>query len=78
MLNNVSTVRKHGGGHLVHFADGMCIPSQVSFSPLFSKAGYQKKTIFLEPVGRRGSLLECVVALSAISFVGTSIRLREG
>ena len=38
------------GRRLVYLADGMCTPSWVSFSPLFSNAKYQKKTIFLEPI----------------------------
>ena len=32
----------------MHFAEWMCTPSRVSFSPLFSNAGYQKKAIFLK------------------------------
>ena len=31
----------------------MCTPFRVSFSPLFSSAGYRKKAIFLEPVVKR-------------------------
>ena len=48
-------------GYLVYLADGMYTPSQgVSFSPLFSNAGYQKKAIPLKPVIKRViSLLSC-------------------
>ena len=34
-------------GYLVYCADGMCTPSQVSFSPLSSNARYQKKSFVL-------------------------------
>ena len=36
--------------YLVYFADRMCTSSRVSFMPLFSKAGYQKKVSFLKQV----------------------------
>ena len=51
-----------GGGYLVYSDNEMCTPSRVSFSPLFSNAGYQKKAIFLEPVVRKSILFGyCVI-----------------
>ena len=39
-----------GGGHSVYLCD-MDVPFfRVSFSPIFSRSGYQKKAVFLEPV----------------------------
>ena len=39
-----------GGGHLVYLCDGDVPFFRVSFSPNFSRSGYQKKAVFLEPV----------------------------
>ena len=41
-----------GGGHLVYLIDGICTPSQVSFLPLFSNIGYQKKATFQKLVAK--------------------------
>ena len=59
-VNEKGTMNSRGGG-LVYFADGMCTPFRVSFSPLFSRAGYRKKAIILKTVVKRGILLELVV-----------------
>ena len=32
--------KTRGGGYLVYFADGMCTSFRVSFSAIYSKAGY--------------------------------------
>ena len=40
-------------GYLVYLSDGDVPFFRVSFSPLFSSAGYRKKAIFLEPVVKR-------------------------
>ena len=39
-----------GGVHLVYFPDGDVPFFRVSFLPIFTGTGYQKKEIFLEPV----------------------------
>ena len=39
-----------GGGYLVYLSDGDVAFLRVSFSPIFSRTGYQKKAIFLQPV----------------------------
>ena len=39
-----------GGGYLVYLSDGDMAFFRVSFSPTFSRTGYQKKTNFLEQV----------------------------
>ena len=41
---------KARGLYLIQFADEMCIPSRGSLSPIYSNAGYQKKTILQKPV----------------------------
>ena len=37
-----------GGGYLVYLSDGDVPFFRVSFSPIFSRTGYQKKANFLE------------------------------
>ena len=39
-----------GGGNLVYLTDGDVPFFRVSFSPIFSRTGYQKKANFLEQV----------------------------
>ena len=39
-----------GGGYLVYLSDGDVTFFRVSFSPIFSTTGYQKKANFLEQV----------------------------
>ena len=39
-----------GGGYLVYLSDGDVSFFRVSFSPIFSRTGYQKKANFLEQV----------------------------
>ena len=39
-----------GGGYLVYLTDGDVPFFRVSFSPIFSRTGYQKKANFLEQV----------------------------
>ena len=39
-----------GGGYLVHLFDGDVPFFWVSFSPIFSRTGYQRKANFLEQV----------------------------
>ena len=39
-----------GEGYLVYFSDGDVPFFRVSFSPIFSRTGYQKKANFLEQV----------------------------
>ena len=39
-----------GGGYLVYLSDGDVPFFRVSFSPIFSKTGYQKKASFQEQV----------------------------
>ena len=39
-----------GGGYLVYLSDGDVPFFRVSFSPIFSRTGYQKKANFLEQV----------------------------
>ena len=39
-----------GGGYLVYLSDGDVLFFRVSFSPIFSRTGYQKKANFLEQV----------------------------
>ena len=39
-----------GGGYLVYLSDGVVPFFRVSFSPIFSITGYQKKASFLEQV----------------------------
>ena len=42
--------RAGGGGYLVYLSDGDVPFFRVSFSPIFSRTGYQKKANFLEQV----------------------------
>ena len=39
-----------GGGYLVYLSDGDVPFFRVSFSPIFSRTGYQKKASFLEQI----------------------------
>ena len=43
-------LRSPGGGYLVYLSDGNVPFFRVSFSPIFSRTGYQKKANFLEQV----------------------------
>ena len=43
-------VSSRGGGYLVYLSDGDVPFFRVSFSPIFSRTGYQKKANFLEQV----------------------------
>ena len=44
--------RAVGGGYLVYLSDGDVPFFRVSFSPIFSRTGYQKKANFREQVGK--------------------------
>ena len=39
-----------GGGYLLYLSDGDVPFFRISFSPILSRTGYQKRAIFLEPV----------------------------
>ena len=50
-LNDIVMDLSHGGGgYLVYLSDGDVPFFRVSFSPIFSRTGYQKKASFLEQV----------------------------
>ena len=45
---NFTSLHPGGGGYLVYLSDGDVPFFRVSFSPIFSRTGYQKKANFLE------------------------------
>ena len=67
--------RRRGGGYLVYLSNGEMPFLRVSFSPIFSIMGYQKKAIFLEPVVKKcqkGKFCWILLSLKSI-FVFWSI-----
>ena len=48
--NEVAYISDPGGEYLVYLSDGDVPFFRVSFSPIFSRTGYQKKANFLQQV----------------------------
>ena len=46
-----------GGGHLVYLVDGDVLFFRVSFSPIFSRARYQSRNVFLGLFAKKAHFL---------------------